>query len=270
MHRQRVAGEQHVDVAAADQIAEVGAAAGVDDDRTGDEGDLPPAALTSRIIAAMRDDADLDAPLRRDLVGHEREAVAVALLELRHDLDAVDAADDGVAAADVAQLAADGARAPSIDDRGVHALVARPSIHWPPMRDVGLMVGRRVEVLRRAAVAIGGREMRVLGARDAAAERDQLLERPRSAPPAPWRVTRIETNDGSSLVRPMRNSSTSNAASWRTTVSNIAFMSCESIRWPSASTTSVTAVSRGVSRVIARIAMPSECVIAAGGRSKRR
>src|SRR3954470_22698773 len=54
-------------------------------------------------------------------------------------------------------------------------------------------------------------------------------------------LTRIETKDGSSLVRPMRNSSTSNAASWRTTVSNIAFISCESIRWPSASTTSVTA-----------------------------
>src|SRR5262249_20676753 len=36
----------------------------------------------------------------------------------------------------------------------------------------------------------------------------------------------------------MRNSSTSNAASCRTTVSNIAFISWESIRWPSASTTS--------------------------------
>src|SRR5499427_2912660 len=56
-------------------------------------------------------------------------------------------------------------------------------------------------------------------------------------------VTRIDTNDGSSLVRPMRNSSTSNAASWRTTVSNIAFISWESIRWPSASTTSVTGTS---------------------------
>jgi hypothetical protein len=53
-------------------------------------------------------------------------------------------------------------------------------------------------------------------------------------------VTRIDTNEGSSLVRPILNSSTSNAASWRTTVSNIAFISWESIRWPSASTTSVT------------------------------
>src|SRR5689334_18082796 len=41
----------------------------------------------------------------------------------------------------------------------------------------------------------------------------------------------------------MRNSSTSNAASWRTTVSNIAFISWESIRWPSASTTSLTGAS---------------------------
>src|SRR3954471_15813773 len=56
-------------------------------------------------------------------------------------------------------------------------------------------------------------------------------------------VTRIDTNDGSSLVRPMRNSSTSNAASWRTTASNIAFISWESIRWPSASTTSLTGAS---------------------------
>jgi hypothetical protein len=73
------------------------------------------------------------------------------------------------------------------------------------------MVRRRVEVLRRAAVAIG----RVFD------------------------VTRIDTNEGSSLVRPILNSRTSNAASWRTTVSNIAFMSWESMRWPSASTTSV-------------------------------
>src|SRR4051794_4304786 len=41
----------------------------------------------------------------------------------------------------------------------------------------------------------------------------------------------------------MRNSSTSNAASWRTTVSNIAFINWESIRWPSASTTSETGAS---------------------------
>src|SRR5438105_11188298 len=59
--------------------------------------------------------------------------------------------------------------------------------------------------------------------------------------PASRAVTRIETKDGSSLVRPILKSSTSNAPSWRTTVSNIALSSCESIRWPSASTISVAA-----------------------------
>ncbi len=55
------------------------------------------------------------------LVAHERETVPIARLELGHDLDAVDAADDGVTAADLAQLAADGVRVLD-DDRGVHPL----------------------------------------------------------------------------------------------------------------------------------------------------
>src|SRR5204863_355308 len=48
---------------------------------------------------------------------------------------------------------------------------------------------------------------------------------------------RIEIDDGSSLVRPIVNCSTSNDASHLMTVSKITFSSCESIRWPSASTT---------------------------------
>ena len=48
-----VAGEQHVDVAAANQLDEVGAAAGVHDDRAGDEGDL---ALPAPGVAHQRGD----------------------------------------------------------------------------------------------------------------------------------------------------------------------------------------------------------------------
>ena len=200
----------------------------------------PPACLDVAHHRRDARDADLDAPLRRDLVGHEREAVAIALLELRDDLDAVDAADDRRRRCGSRAACGRSPAPPSIDDRRVHAL----ALDLDPLAaetDRGLVVGRRVEILGRAAVAIGGDDVRVLGARDAAAERDQLLEHLGQRRRRLGAVTRIETNDGSSLVRPMRNSSTSNAASWRTTVSNIAFISCESIRWPSASTTSVTA-----------------------------
>ena len=67
------------------------------------------------------------------------------------------------------------ARAALDHDRGVHALLLdlHPLAAEAHRR---LMVGGGVEVLRRAAVAIGGDDVRVLGARDAAAERDQLLE----------------------------------------------------------------------------------------------
>src|SRR4029077_6396790 len=50
--------------------------------------------------------------------------------------------------------------------------------------------------------------------------------------------TRIRSLEGSEFVRPMRNSSTSNLPLYSTTVSKIRSIRCESIRWPSASTTS--------------------------------
>ena len=103
---ERVAGEQHVDPAAADQLGEVRRAAGVDDDRAGDEDDA--AAGRPRFAHQRGDaaDAGLDAALRRDLVGHEREVRAVALAELRGDADAFQAADHAIAGPDLAQLAA--------------------------------------------------------------------------------------------------------------------------------------------------------------------
>ena len=65
----------------------------------------------------------LDAPFRGHLVGHEREPVAIAILERRNHADAFDAANDGVALFDVAQLPARRARAFD-DDHGVHPLIA--------------------------------------------------------------------------------------------------------------------------------------------------
>src|SRR5262249_5576074 len=111
MDRERVAREEHVDEAAADEIAEIPSAARMDDDRAGHDGD----ALAGRFRVAhhRRDprDAHLDAPLRRDLVRHEREPESIARLEFGDDLDAAYAADDRVPFPDLAQFPADG-RAP--------------------------------------------------------------------------------------------------------------------------------------------------------------
>ena len=91
-----------------------------------------------------------------------------------------------VAGFDVAQLAAEARARRSMHDRGVHALV----LDLDPLAadaDLRAVVGRRVEVVGRAAVAVGARRGGVLGPRDAAAERDQLLEDLGRAPPAPAR-----------------------------------------------------------------------------------
>src|SRR4030095_8071334 len=108
MHGQRVAGEQHVDVAAPNQLAEIRPAAGVDDHGAGDDGDAIAGVFRLAHHRGNSRDADLDAPFGRDLVRHEREPEAIARLELRDDFDAVNPADDSVAAPDLAQLAAHG------------------------------------------------------------------------------------------------------------------------------------------------------------------
>jgi hypothetical protein len=46
----------------------------------------------------------------------------------------------------------------------------------PVAADEGLMVRRGVEIVRSAAVAVGGNRAHVLGARDAAAEADQFRQ----------------------------------------------------------------------------------------------
>ncbi len=170
-----VAGQQHIHETAADQIAEVRSAAGVHDDRSGDDGDLFAGRFGFAHHRRNPRHAGLDAALGRDLVGHEREAKPVARLEFRHDLDAANATDDDVAARDLAQFAADGAVLLE-HNRRVHALV----FHRQPlaaMHDKGLMVGGGVEVFRRTAVAIGRQRLRIFDPRDTTAETDQFLER---------------------------------------------------------------------------------------------
>ena len=105
--RQRVAGEQDVDEAAANRAPE-NAATRRCARRPGRRRPRCGRRAAFDLAHHRRDarDADLDAPLGRDLVGHEREAVAVAFLELGNHAHAGDAADDVIAGADVAQLPA--------------------------------------------------------------------------------------------------------------------------------------------------------------------
>ena len=119
---QRVARQQYVDEPGAGQPREIGGAAGVHDDRPGDERDATPGRL--HLPHHFRDPrhADFDAALRRHVVGHEREVGAVAVAELRRDADAVEAADDAIAGPQVAELAAFGARGGE-HDRRVHPLL---------------------------------------------------------------------------------------------------------------------------------------------------
>ena len=205
VHGERVAGEQHVDVAGADQILEVGAAAGVHDDRPGDERDaaagLP---STSRIIAAMR--ATPTSTRRSDETSLVMNAKPWRSRSWNSgvDADAVDAADDAVARLHVAQLAADGA-AVLDDDRPRPCAAARPRASG---RRAGPASGGWSSSRNRRARSRRGRrrELRV-------AARRRCGSRGRPAPRAPassrLRVgaeIRIAIEDGSSLLRPMSNS----------------------------------------------------------------
>ena len=198
----------------------------------------PPAAFDLAHHRRDARDADLDPPLGRDLVGHEREAVAVAFLELGNHAHAGDAADDVIAGADVAQLAAHRAR-PARSTMTASIRCCSTVDPLPAMADQRPVVRRRIEVVGDAAVAVGRLEQRILLLGQAAAERDQLLEHLPAAPARSAPRSASRSNDGSSLLRPMSNFRTSNDASRLTTVSKTTFRICESIRWPSASTTSL-------------------------------
>jgi hypothetical protein len=119
-------------------------------------------------------DRRFDAPLGRDLVRHEGESQPIAILERRHDANAGDTADHCVAGAQVAQLAAHRAIAGD-DDRGVHPLL----LHRDPLPldpHVRFVVGRRIEIGRRAAVEVRQADGDVLAAQHVASERHQVFD----------------------------------------------------------------------------------------------
>ena len=174
VHRQRVARQQQIDVSEANQLAEIPGAAGVDHDRPGHERDPP--ALRPRLPHQAGDAADrgLDPPLRRHFIAHEAERRPIARLHVRHDAHAMHPGDDQIALADVAQLAA-GCGAVLHHDRRVHALP--PDAHPAAVEmNVGLVVGRRIKIVRRGRVDVGGAQLRIRCAMHVAAVRRQLLQ----------------------------------------------------------------------------------------------
>ena len=107
-------------------------------------------------------------------MGHEREPVTIAILKRRNDADAFNTANDGVALPDIAELRAGRARALD-DDHRVHALIGheRP---FAALANVRLVIGRRIEILRRAPVPIRDLRRRILLARDETAERNKIFD----------------------------------------------------------------------------------------------
>jgi hypothetical protein len=212
--RERVARQQHVDVAAADQIAEVGAAASVDDDRPGGEAIRSPPPSQAR-IAAMRETPT--STRRSDEISLVMNAKPWRSRSWNSGTILMPWMPQTIASPlRISRSLRQIARGPSITIRRPCAAADLDPLAAEPHR--GLMVGGRVEVLRRAAVAIGGDGW----ASSARATRQPSATSSSSTSVSAggaFAVTRIDTNDGSSLVRPIRNSSTSNAASWRTTVS---------------------------------------------------
>ena len=83
-------------------------ATGVHEHRPGNHGDAAARALHIAHHLGDARHASFDATLGRDVVAHEREAVAVAFLELGRDADADVTAHDFLARLHVPQLAAGG------------------------------------------------------------------------------------------------------------------------------------------------------------------
>ena len=153
----------------------MGRTARVHDHRSGDDRD--PSARRLDVAHHRGDalDADFDPALRRNLVRHEREAVAIAIAELRRHAHAGHAAHDPIAGPHVAQLAA--ARGPC--RRSTITASMRCFCDVEPAAAAAhhrAVVRRRVEIVRHAAVAVGDSQERVGLIRQAAAERHQLLE----------------------------------------------------------------------------------------------
>ena len=111
---------------------------------------------------------------RGDAARHEREAVTVPLAEFGDDADAIQKADDAIALAQVAELAA--CRALVVDDDGgVHAL----ALDLEPaaaVADPRVVITRGIEIVGRAAVDGSGLERGILLAARAAAQGEKFFE----------------------------------------------------------------------------------------------
>lgn len=122
----------------------------MDDDGAGDDDDFLP--VTSDLLhdGSGLADGSFDLALRRDLIAHEGEAVAVAFLGLRDDADSAHPDHDGVAGLEVAKTAADGPFGGE-DYHGIHALAidAHPIVIDA---DFGAVISGGVEVFGCAGV----------------------------------------------------------------------------------------------------------------------
>lgn len=169
-----VAAEQSVDEAGLDEGAEGLDAAGVDDDGSGDDDDR--FAFGAHLLdeGGGLGDGGIDLAFGADLVAHEGEAEAIALLRFRDNADAAHADDDGVSGFDLAELAADGGAFVD-DDAGVHALFAGGD-PGAVVTDFGALVGGRIEIERGAAVAFDDADFGIARIDRGAAETDQLAE----------------------------------------------------------------------------------------------
>ena len=154
---QGVAGEQHVEVAAADQPADVLAAAGVDDGGAEHGQDF-----LAGVLRAAHGGGDLAhrhalGLLAGNRAGHELEQVLPGLGVGREDAQPLPADDDAVADAHVGHRQAAGGAALRIDeDAAVHFLI----FHLDPLAveaNLGAVVGRAVKALREGAVHVGRR-----------------------------------------------------------------------------------------------------------------
>src|SRR5262249_53486368 len=122
VHTQRVAAQQRLYIAAANQRRQRRNPTGMDHNRPRDYN--PVLSLLEHLLHKRGSLADgsFELALRRDAVRHESEREPVALLRFGHNADASQPGDHFVARANVTQTAAGGA--PTGDyDQSVHALI---------------------------------------------------------------------------------------------------------------------------------------------------
>src|SRR5262249_48341255 len=153
-----VASEERLDVAARDEPGEVRAGARVYDDGARDHDDPPGPLANPPHLPRDALDGELNTPLARGVGGHEPEGLARVPRVPAVDADAVDAADDQLVAAQVAdETARDSrfSRAVLDDEHGVHPL-AGGAYPAPVDADVGREDCRAVELRGRDSVLHNG------------------------------------------------------------------------------------------------------------------